>query len=196
MGGIFISHSSKNSAEAERLRDWLEEQGWGRSQVFLDLQDLKSGDSWRDVLNAMGDKEAVIVCLSNEWLSSHECVREFTQAQERGKPILPIFVAPVTVPIPRFITDLQIGDATKEDGFQSLRDSLLAKRITPQSFAWPPPSARLPGQPGQARNAERHRQTRNVKSGVFMLRASILERRKYADFPGGRGLDIEPLRCR
>lgn len=90
MGGIFISHSSKNSAEAERLRDWLEEQGWGRSQVFLDLQDLKSGDSWRDVLNAMGDKEAVIVCLSNEW--------------------------------------------------QSLRDSLLAKRITPQSFPWPPPN--------------------------------------------------------
>jgi hypothetical protein len=133
MGGIFISHSSKNSAEAERLRDWLEEQGWGRSQVFLDLQDLKSGDSWRDVLNAMGDKEAVIVCLSNEWLGSHECVREFTQAQERGKPILPIFVAPVTVPIPRFITDLQIGDATKEDGFRSLRDSLLANvsRLNP-----------------------------------------------------------------
>ena len=138
MAGIFISHSSKNSAEAERLRDWLAEQGWGRSQVFLDLQDLKSGDSWRDVLNAMGDKEAVIVCLSNEWLSSHECVREFTQAQERGKPILPIFVAAVTVPIPRFITDLQIGDATKEDGLQSLRDGLLAKRITPQSFPWPP----------------------------------------------------------
>lgn len=138
MAGIFISHSSKNGAEAERLRDWLQEQGWGRSQVFLDLQDLKSGDSWRDVLNAMGGKEAVIVCLSNEWLSSHECVREFTQAQERGKPILPIFVAPVTAPIPRFITDLQIADATK-DGFQSLRDSLLAKRITPQSFAWPPP---------------------------------------------------------
>lgn len=95
MGGIFISHSSKNSAEAERLRDWPETQGWGRSQVSLDLQDLKSGDSLRDVLNAMGDKETVIVCLSNEWLSSHECVREFTQAQERGKPILPIFVAPV-----------------------------------------------------------------------------------------------------
>ncbi len=140
MGGIFISHSSKNSAEAERLRDWLETQGWGRSQVFLDLQDLKSGDSWRDVLNAMGDKEAVIVCLSNEWLGSHECVREFTQAQERGKPILPIFVAAVTAPIPRFITDLQIGDATKDDGFQSLRDGLLSKRITPQSFPWPPPN--------------------------------------------------------
>lgn len=137
MGGIFISHSSKNSAQAERLRDWLESQGWGRSQVFLDIQDLKSGDNWRDVLNAMGDKEAVIVCLSDEWLGSHECVREFTQAQERGKPIFPIFVAPVTVPIPRFITDLQIGDATKGE-FDKLRDGLLAKRITPQSFQWPP----------------------------------------------------------
>jgi formylglycine-generating enzyme required for sulfatase activity len=137
MAGIFISHSSKNSAEATKLRDWLESQGWGRSQVFLDLQDLKSGDSWRDVLNAMGDKEAVIVCLSNEWLSSHECVREFTQAQERGKPVFPIFVAPVTAPIPRFITDLQIGDVSS-GGFEKLRDSLLANRIAPQSFVWPP----------------------------------------------------------
>jgi hypothetical protein len=137
MAGIFISHSSKNNAEAERLREWLEQQGWGRSQVFLDLHDLKSGDRWRDVLNSMGDCEAVIVCLSNEWLGSSECIREFTQAEERGKVILPVFVARVTAPIPRFITDVQIGD-TSPEGVIKLRDQLFAKRITPQSFPWPP----------------------------------------------------------
>lgn len=138
MGGIFISHSSKNNAEAERVRGWLEQQGWGRSQVFLDVLELKSGDEWRKVLDAMADKEAVIVCLSDEWLLSHECVREFTQAQERGKPIFPLFVKPVTKTLPRFITDLQIGDITTDDGFTKLRDQLLAKRVMPQTFPWPP----------------------------------------------------------
>jgi formylglycine-generating enzyme required for sulfatase activity len=137
MAGIFISHSSKNNAEAERLRDWLEQQGWGRLQVFLDLQDLKSGDRWRDVLNGLADCEAVIICLSNDWLASSECVREFTKAEDQGKDILLLSVAPVTSPIPRFITDLQIGD-TSPSGMIKLRDQLFAKRITPQSFPWPP----------------------------------------------------------
>ena len=137
MAGIFISHSSKNNTQAENVRSWLESQGWGRSQVFLDLRDLKSGDRWRDVLNGMSDCEAVIVCLSDEWLSSDECKREFTQAEERGKVLLPIAVAPITLPIPRFITDLQIGDSSAE-GIAKLRDQLFAKRITPESFPWPP----------------------------------------------------------
>ncbi len=137
MGGIFISHSSKNNGEAEPLRDWLEDQGWGRSQVFLDLRDLKSGDKWRDVLNAMHDCEGVIACVSDEWLTSAECLREFNFAERDGKPIFPIFVRQVTVPIPRFVTDVQIGD-TSAEGLSKLRDQLIAHRIAPHTFPWPP----------------------------------------------------------
>lgn len=138
MGGIFVSHSSLDNDAALKLCEWLEGQGWGRAQVFLDITNIKSGDRWREVLNGMNDSEAVIICLSDNWLRSDECKREFTQAEERGKAILPIFVAPVTLPIPRFITDVQIGD-TSEAGFQKLRDQLFARRITPHSFPWPPP---------------------------------------------------------
>jgi formylglycine-generating enzyme required for sulfatase activity len=139
MSSIFLSHSSKNNDQAVQLRDWLEAQGWGRSQIFLDLNDLKVGDRWRDVLNAMGpDCEAVIVCLSDDWIKSPECTREFTQAQERGKPIFPVFVLPVSVPVPRFITDLQIGDINTPSGFDMLRHGLLAARISPDHFQWPP----------------------------------------------------------
>lgn len=95
MGGfavasIFISHSSRNNEEAKRVRAWLEEQGWGRAQVFLDIEDLKSGDRWRDVLDGMAGAEAVIACLSDEWIASPECLREFTIAEKDGKPILPL----------------------------------------------------------------------------------------------------------
>lgn len=138
MGGIFVSHSSLDNEAALQLCEWLERQGWGRAQVFLDITNIKSGDRWREVLNGMSDSEAVIICLSDNWLRSDECKREFTQAEERGKAILPIYVSPVTLPIPRFITDVQIGD-TSEAGFQKLRDQLFARRITPQSFPWPPP---------------------------------------------------------
>lgn len=122
VSGIFLSHSSKNNEQVIALKAWLESQGWGAGQIFLDLDDLKIGDRWRDVLNAMGpDCEAVIVCLSDDWLRSPECTREFTQAQERGKLIFPIFVAPVTTPIPRFITDLQIGDISAPGGYWPCR---------------------------------------------------------------------------
>ena len=35
MGVIFISHSSKNNAEAVAVRDWLRAEGYG--ETFLDL---------------------------------------------------------------------------------------------------------------------------------------------------------------
>lgn len=138
MSGIFISHSSKNNVEGEAVRHWLEQQGWGRRQVFLDVLDLRSGDDWRKVLDdAMADKEAVIVCLSDEWQLSAECVREFNIAQERGKAVLPVLVKPLTMPIHRFVSDLQIGD-TSEAGLLRLGEQLKAIRVMPLAFPWPP----------------------------------------------------------
>lgn len=138
MPGVFLSHSSKNNQEALRLQSWLVESGWREDQIFLDVSDLKSGDEWRAVLNALADRDAVIVCLSDEWIASAECVREFTQAQERGKPIFPMFVANVNRQIPRFVTDVQIGDGRTPEGLDGLGRALLAARIAPEAFSWPP----------------------------------------------------------
>lgn len=137
MASIFISHSSQNNEEAIRVRNWLEEQGFSRSQVFLDIDDLRTGDRWRDVLNSMAQAEAVIACISDEWLNSDECKREFNFAERDGKPIFPLRIKPVNAPIPRYISDLQIGDISAE-GLAKLRYQLLTKRIAPESFPWPP----------------------------------------------------------
>ena len=142
MAQIFISHSSRNSAEAARIQDWLVDQGWGRGQIFLDLDDLSTGDRWRERLNHIGATcEAVIVCLSDDWIKSPECVREFTHAESRGKPVFPVQISGITERIPGFVQELQTSDITtsaKSDGFAKLRAGLLAARIGPEYFPWPP----------------------------------------------------------
>ncbi len=142
---IFISHSSKNNPQAIALRAWLIEQGWSKSQIFLDLDDLHSGQRWREQLNEFGAAcEAVIVCLSDEWLDSLECVREFNHAESLGKAIFPIVISPITKTIPRFITDIQMADISAPEiapkGYSKLKAGLTAARIAPGQFAWPPPN--------------------------------------------------------
>jgi hypothetical protein len=141
---IFISHSSRNNDKAEVVRDWLADQGWGFEQIYLDLTDLHSGERWRRTLNEIGANcEAVIACLSDDWLRSPECLREFNHAESGGKPIFPVIVEPITERIPSFITDLQFANIVDEklrgEGFERLRHDLLAARIGPQYFPWPPP---------------------------------------------------------
>lgn len=145
MGMIFISHSSRNNSEAVAVRDWLVQNGWGPTQIFLDLDDLSGGDRWRQRLDEIGTNcEAVIVCLSDDWIRSPECTREFTHAESRGKPIFPIIVAPISDQIPRFVTDLQfvnISDpAIAETGFEKLKLGLKRAQIGPDHFSWPPAS--------------------------------------------------------
>lgn len=138
---IFISHSSRNNIQAREVRDWLLEQGWGSSQIFLDTDNLVTGDRWRVALNeSSGECEAIIACLSDDWLHSPECLREFNFAESTGRPIFPIVVAPVSERMPRFITDLQITDlmARKDEGFAKLKAGLLAARVSPEYFPWPP----------------------------------------------------------
>ena len=67
MSLIFISHSSRNNDAAIKVRDWLLANGWGTDQIFLDIDNLVTGDRWRNRLNEIGDNcEAIIVCLSDE----------------------------------------------------------------------------------------------------------------------------------
>ena len=86
MSRIFLSHSSKNNAEALALREWLASQGW--SDVFLDIdpaRGLVAADRWQKALNAaIGRCRAVIFCLSPEWRASEHCISEFDLAGHVG----------------------------------------------------------------------------------------------------------------
>lgn len=143
MSGIFISHSSLDNDSAKLVRDWLVANGWARSQVFLDLDQLVAGDRWRSKLNSHNTAcEAVILCLSDNWLRSHECVRECTFAEAAGKPILPVIVKAISEPIPKFVSDLQFANIADEqgrrEGFAKIEVALQKARIGPTYFPWPP----------------------------------------------------------
>lgn len=126
------------------MRLKLLDAGWTESQIFLDLEDIKNGQNWRQILNVrMRDAVAVVACITDEWLESHECVREFTQAETLGKPVFIAIFAPISNPLPRFISDIQYTDlcdeATRPQSMQALVESLLAARIEPEGFPFPPP---------------------------------------------------------
>jgi formylglycine-generating enzyme required for sulfatase activity len=143
MAQIFVSHSSLDNREAIFIRDWLIDQGWGPSQIFVDFDGLNAGDRWRQELNARNTVcEAVILCLSDNWLKSPECLREHNFADANGKKIFPLIVKPLSKPLPRFISDLQCTDicdpSHREAAIQSLRSALFNARIGPGHFPWPP----------------------------------------------------------
>lgn len=83
---IFLSHSSRNNAEALALRDWLASQGW--NDVFLDIdpeRGLVAADRWQKALNAaIGRCRAVIFLLSRHWLESKHCISELDLAAHVG----------------------------------------------------------------------------------------------------------------
>ena len=96
MGILFISHSSADNAAAIRVREWLKEQGW--SQVFLDLdaeQGIVPGHRWQQELKLAGERcSGVIPLISPNWVASRWCQTEFLVADQLGKKIFPVLIAP------------------------------------------------------------------------------------------------------
>src|SRR5918996_1438975 len=97
MSRIFLSHSSRNAAEACALRDWLGEHGW--NDVFLDLdprRGLVAGQRWQEALKAAADRcEVVVFLVSPAWAASKWCVAEFLLAKSLGKHVLVVLVETV-----------------------------------------------------------------------------------------------------
>ena len=153
MGVIFISHSSKNNAQAVRVRDWLREQGW--NETFLDLDPehgLAPGQRWQDELKRAGERcSAVVVLVSPEWAASKWCLTEFLLASQLGKRIFPVIIAPtpfadLPIELTAHFQLADISEASKEaDGFERLRFGLKRAGLDPNDFPWPPP-----GQPGRS----------------------------------------------
>ena len=73
MSRIFLSHSSKNNAEAVALRDWLATNGW-KDEIFLDLdpqRGIAAGARWERSLNQAALRcEAVLFLVSEAWLGA------------------------------------------------------------------------------------------------------------------------------
>ena len=148
MGVIFISHSSVDNVMAIKVRDWLRAQGW--SQIFLDLDatdGLAPGQRWQEELKRAGEQcAAVVVLVSPNWVASPWCQVEFLLADQLGKRIFPVFIAPT--PFDSLRVELkgkfQLADisapSVEAQGFERLAIGLKRAGLTPNDFPWPPPN--------------------------------------------------------
>ena len=88
MARIFLSHSSKNDAAAMALRDWIVAGGWD-DHPFLDLdptRGIAAGERWEQALHEAADRcEVVLFLVSEDWLKSEWCRKEFSLAQKLNK---------------------------------------------------------------------------------------------------------------
>ena len=146
MGTIFISHSTKDSDAAKRVRDWLQSQGWG--DVFLDLDSTPDLDAenhrWLRALNhAQEHCSAVVLLISPAWLASRVCQREFQLSMQLGKRMFPVAVAPTAVHTlpPQLRAKAPFADVSsadkEESGFETLLAAMRNAGLHPSHFDWP-----------------------------------------------------------
>ena len=146
VGVLFISHSGRDNEAATKVRDWLRRRGWG--QVFLDLDPehgLAPGHRWQQELKQAGERcSGVLVLLSPNWVASRWCQTEFLVADQLGKKIFPVFIAPTSfdalpLELKAKFQIVDISDPGKEaEGFDRLAIGLKRAGLDPGSFEWPP----------------------------------------------------------
>jgi len=136
MSAIFISHSSKDNAWAERIAAWLEEQGY--EGVFLDFDPqngIPAGLDWKQELyHQLRRCRAVIALCSEHFTESQWCLSEVAIASNLGKSLFPIQVGPCTTPA--LLSDRQAIDFTidPDDGFQRLARGLAEAGLDPKDI--------------------------------------------------------------
>jgi hypothetical protein len=145
VGVIFISHSSKNNAEAVAVRDWL--RGEGYAEAFLDLDPehgLAPGQHWEEELQKAGERcLAVVVLISPDWCASKWCFHEFKFAKALGKKIFPVLIQPTPwskLPL-ELTSQFQMANISapeiREDGLMRLRIGLQRAGLDPKHFNLP-----------------------------------------------------------
>jgi WD40 repeat protein len=143
---LFISHSSHDNEAAIRLRDWLRGNGW--SQIFLDLdpeQGLAPGHRWKLELKKAGERcSGVVLLISPAWAASRWCQGEYELAENLGKRVFPVLIAPTAIedlPI-ELRANYHFADISEpereEDGLRRLAIGLRRAGLDPASFVWPP----------------------------------------------------------
>jgi len=163
---IFLSHSSKNNFEAIALRDWLASEGW--NDVFLDLdpdRGIAAAERWERALYKAADTcEAVIFLVSENWLASDWCRKEYMLARGLNKKLFSVIIDPTRTigSLPDTfkgvwqVVDLAGGQdhvvfATQlpgshieghvtysQSGLKRLKVGLRKAGLDPKFFAWPP----------------------------------------------------------
>ena len=148
MGSLFVSHSSRDSAEVARLCGWLTVEGF--RSFFLDFDPERGfavGAKWEAELYAqLRRADGVLFVGSPASVASQWCFAELAMARSLGKTILPVVIkAGGSHPL---LVDTQTVDLIGIDGrgLERLRRRLSAAELDPErTFEWDPGRSPFPG---------------------------------------------------
>jgi len=162
---LFISHSSQNNFEAIALHDWLLKEGW--DDLFLDLdptRGIAAGERWEKALHDAAHRcDAVLFLVSQAWLDSEWCRKEFRLAHRLNKRIIGLLIEDIPInELPDELTETwqlvnlasgndhallqakhpQTGNEQhvhfSQSGLAQLRTGLVKAGLDPRFFEWPP----------------------------------------------------------
>src|SRR5512142_2650940 len=112
MASLFVSHSSRDRAAAERICAWLRAAGF--AALFVDFdpeQGIPTGRNWERELHAqLRRTDAVVFLASAAAVASRWCFAEVSLARSLHRPIVPVRLQPgVHLPL---LDDVQWVDLT------------------------------------------------------------------------------------
>lgn len=165
MSYLFLSHSSKNDFESLAIKEWLIQQGW--NDIFLDLDPedgILAGQRWERALHEAANRcDAVIFCVSQHWIDSKWCRKEFRLAHRLNKKMIGLLIEDIPVDnLPEELTetwqlvnlasgnDHEVSKVThpitgKEQhihfsvsGLIRLKAGLVKAGLDPLFYEWPP----------------------------------------------------------
>ncbi|MEL7435970.1 MAG: toll/interleukin-1 receptor domain-containing protein [Chloroflexota bacterium] len=102
---LFISYPRKNRAETDKLIAILE---GGGHDIWIDDK-LRVGEGWQKQLREQIEaSDAVVLCLTPNWVASQYCQWEFVTGVELGKRIIPVMLQKTN--LPERISEIQYAD--------------------------------------------------------------------------------------
>ncbi len=96
MGHIFISYSRRDAKTVNRIVGAMEDSGM---DVWIDQEDIKAGNTWRvQIVQAIDTCDAFVLMLSPNSAMSDNVRKEIDLAQDSGRTIFIMMLAPVKLP--------------------------------------------------------------------------------------------------
>lgn len=97
MGQIFVSYSRRDTRKVDRVVGAMEDSGL---DVWIDREDIKAGNTWRvQIVQAIDTCDAFILMLSPHSASSDNVRKEIDLAQDAGRTIFIVLLAPTKLPV-------------------------------------------------------------------------------------------------
>jgi hypothetical protein len=95
MDHIFVSYSRADQAFVDKLRSDLESYG---ADVWIDVQDIRSGENWADAIQrALDTCMVMVLVISPDSVASDQVKHEWQYYQDLKKPIIPVIHRPAKV---------------------------------------------------------------------------------------------------